>query len=84
MLAEWREAFALLERNLAALVPADLGRTVRIRGEAFLVQEAIERQVLHLAYHTGPIVLLARALAPEWRSLSIPRGGDPNLRHYRQ
>lgn len=84
LLAEWRAAFALLEANLAALGPADLDRTIRIRGEAFLVQEAIERQVLHLAYHTGQIVLLAKALAPEWQSLSIPRGSDPNLRRYKQ
>ena len=84
LLAEWREAFALLEKNLAELSPADLDRTVRVRGEAFLVQEAIERQVLHLAYHTGQIVLLAKALAPEWQSLSIPRGMDPNLRRYKQ
>ena len=84
LLAEWREAFALLEANLAALGPADLGRTVRIRGEEFLVQEAIERQVVHLAYHTGQIVLLARALAPAWRSLSIPRGASPDSRRYKQ
>lgn len=84
LLAEWREAFALLERNLAKLGPADLDRTIRIRGEAFLVQEAIERQVLHLAYHTGQIVLLAKAFTPEWQSLSIPRGVDPNTRRYKR
>ena len=84
LLAEWREAFALLEENLAELSPADLDRTIRIRGEAFLVQEALERQVLHLAYHTGQIVLLAKAFTPEWRSLSIPRGADPNTRRYKQ
>ena len=84
LLAEWRGAFALLESNLAALRPADLGRTIRIRKEPFLVQDAIERQVLHLAYHTGQIVLLAKALTPEWRSQSIPRGGDPFRRQYRR
>jgi len=84
LLAEWREAFALLDRNLAKLGPTDLDRTIRIRGEAFLVQEAIERQVLHLAYHTGQIVLLAKAFTPEWQSLSIPRGVDPNTRRYKQ
>ena len=83
LLAEWREAFALLESNLAKLGPADLDRTIRIRGEAFVVQEAIERQVLHLAYHTGQIVLLAKAFTPEWQSLSIPRGVDPNTRRYK-
>lgn len=84
LMAEWRGAFALLETNLAALDSDDLGRTVRIRGEEFAVQEAIERQVLHLAYHTGQIVLLAKALAPKWTSLSIPRGASPDFRRYKQ
>ena len=84
LLAEWDAAFALAEQAMGELEPADLGRTVHIRGEAFLVQEAIERQVLHLAYHTGQIVLLAKALAPKWQSLSIPKGASPNFRRYKQ
>ena len=74
LLREWNTAFALLDAVMAELTAADLGRTVRIRGEAFLVQEAVQRQVVHLAYHTGQIVLLARTAAPVWKSLSIPRG----------
>ena len=80
LLAEWNQAFALAEEVMSELQPADLRRAVRIRGEAFLVQEAIQRQVLHLAYHTGQIVLLARATTQEWSSLSIPRGASPNFR----
>ena len=85
LLAEWNQGFALLDEEMSALQPADLGRTVRIRGEAFLVQQAIERQVVHLAYHTGQIVLLARATTHEWKSLSIPRGASPDFRRqYKQ
>ena len=80
LLAEWNQAFALLEEVLSEIQPADLGKSVRIRGEAFLVQEAIQRQVAHLAYHTGQIVLLARATTQEWSSLSIPRGASPDFR----
>ena len=80
LLAEWDAAFALARRVMAGLEPADLGRTVRIRGEALLVQEAIQRQIVHLAYHTGQIVLLARAATPDWVSLSIPRGASPDFR----
>lgn len=74
LLREWNEAFSLLEAVMGALTADDLSRTVQVRGEAFLVQEAIQRQLLHLAYHTGQIVLLARVSAPLWKSLSIPRG----------
>lgn len=66
-----------MERELAALRPEDLGRTVTIRGESFTARQAILRQVTHLAYHTGQIVLLARAEAGRWDSLSIPRGSPP-------
>ena len=85
LLAEWDGAFALAEHVMSELAPADLGRTVRIRGEAFLVQEAIQKVIVHLAYHTGQIVLLARANTPDWISLSIPRGASPGFRRrYKQ
>lgn len=77
LLAEWDQAFAVMEAAMAELSEDHLGQTVRIRGEAFRVQEAISRQLIHLAYHTGQIVLLARNSVSDWRSLSIPRGGAP-------
>ena len=37
--------------------------------------QAINRQVGHLAYHCGQIVLLAKHFkSNEWNSLSVPRG----------
>ena len=67
----WATAFAALD----ALTPADLGRTVTIRGEAFLVTEALNRSVTHAAYHVGQMVYLARHFAgAAWQSLSIPKG----------
>ena len=81
LLSEWEAAFALAEAEVGALRPADLAREVTIRGEPFTARQAILRQVVHLAYHTGQIVLLARAAATDgpadWRSLSIPRGSPP-------
>ena len=72
----WDEGWAILLRELDALAPADLTRTVTIRGEAFLVAEALNRSVTHTAYHVGQIVYLARHFAgPAWRSLTIPKAG---------
>ena len=46
-----------------------------IRGEGFLVPEALSRSATHTAYHVGQIVYVARHLAsPNWKSLSIPKG----------
>jgi hypothetical protein len=71
----WDDGWTILLRQLDALTPADLTRTVTIRGEAFLVAEALNRSVTHIAYHVGQIVYLARHFAgPSWRSLSIPKG----------
>jgi hypothetical protein len=75
VLRDWNEGWAVVISALAALTPADLDRTITIRGEAFLVLEALNRSVTHTAYHVGQIVYLARHFAsPNWRSLSIPKG----------
>lgn len=77
MLGWWNEGWATVMGALEALTPADLERTVTIRAEPFLVMEAIDRSLPHVAYHVGQIVYLARHFAgPGWASLTIPRGGS--------
>jgi hypothetical protein len=69
----WQFPFAAIE----PLTADDLDRSVTIRGEPHHVIEAINRQIAHLAYHTGQIVLLAKHIrGADWRSLSIPRGAS--------
>jgi hypothetical protein len=67
----WNRVFGALE----PLSEADLGRIVKIRGEAHSVMQAINRQLAHYAYHCGQIVFLAKHLQhAQWKSLSVPRG----------
>jgi len=74
----WDEAWAIALGSIEALTPEDLDRTVMIRGEAFLVPEALNRLATHAAYHVGQIVYVARHLATgRWKSLSIPKGQSP-------
>ena len=69
--AGWSAALGAID----ALTPDDLDRTIHIRGEAFLVVEALSRSVTHTAYHVGQIVMMAKHLAgPHWATLSIPKG----------
>jgi hypothetical protein len=69
--AGWRYLFAALEH----LAPEDLVRTIHIRGKPLSVIEAINRQLMHYAYHVGQIVFLAKHFrSSAWQSLSIPRG----------
>jgi hypothetical protein len=71
----WDAAWAIALASLESLTPDDLERTVTIRGEAFLVVEAIDRLATHAAYHVGQLVFLAKHFAgPTWKSLSIPKG----------
>jgi len=71
----WDDGWAVALKTLDALTPLDLNKTITIRGEGFLVVEALNRSVTHTAYHVGQIVYLARHLAGDrWTSLSIPKG----------
>lgn len=75
ILAGWNDAWAIAMASLDAIAPEDLERTISIRGEAFLVVEALNRSINHTAYHVGQIVFLAKHFAgPAWTSLSIPKG----------
>lgn len=71
----WERGWARLMETLATLTPADLPRTVVIRGHGLTLADALVRALDHNAYHIGQIVLLAKVLAGEgWRTLSIAPG----------
>lgn len=73
--AAWEDGWSRLFRAVSSLSPEDLDRTVKIRGEAHSVLEAVNRQLTHYAAHVGQIVLLAKHYAgADWQSLSIPKG----------
>ena len=75
VVSQWERGWSTVLAAIAALTPADLEKTVRIRGEAHSVVEAINRQTSHYAAHVGQIVLLAKHYAgARWKTLSIPRG----------
>jgi uncharacterized damage-inducible protein DinB len=71
----WEEGWGYVFAAVEPLQPADLERTVTIRGEPHTVVKAMNRQLTHYAYHIGQIVLLAKHFKSEnWKSLSIARG----------
>jgi hypothetical protein len=71
----WDSSWSVTLEALDHLIPADLDRSVTIRGESFLVVEALNRLAAHTAYHVGQIVLLAKHFTgASWRTLSIPKG----------
>jgi uncharacterized damage-inducible protein DinB len=73
--AQWEEGWRIALDSLQSLEPADLERTVTIRGEPWPVPKAILRNLNHVVYHTGQIVQLARHFAGDaWQTLSVARG----------
>ncbi len=77
LFAFWEEGWRVAMESLQGLTPADLNRTVTIRGEPHSVPLAMARSLAHTAYHVGQIVHVARHYAGDnWETLTIPRGGS--------
>lgn len=77
VLEYWQRGWACLFETLKSLKPADLEKTVTIRGEPQSVPLAIDRSLGHTCYHIGQIVQVARILAGDnWNTLTIARGGS--------
>ncbi len=80
LLATWETGWTTLLDSVDALLPADLEKTVTIRGEPHSLIQALERALVHLAYHVGQIVFLAKHLqGADWKNLSVPRGASAEL-----
>jgi hypothetical protein len=80
VLAWWESGWSCVFQALESLQPADLTRTVFIRGQQHTVLRAINRQLLHYAHHIGQIVFLAKHFrGAGWKSLSIPKGQSATL-----
>jgi len=83
VLAYWEKGWQCLFSALDPLTPQDMERTVLIRGEKHTVVQAINRQMMHYAYHIGQIVFLAKHFrSTEWTSLSIPKNRSAEFNAY--
>jgi uncharacterized damage-inducible protein DinB len=72
--AYWERGWDCTFAALDPLQVEDLEKRVFIRGEEHTIVEAINRQLMHYAYHIGQIVYLAKHFrSSDWHSLSIPR-----------
>jgi uncharacterized protein DUF1572 len=77
LLNHWEQGWQQLFAALTSLTPADLARSVAIRGEPHSVPMAIHRSLAHCGYHVGQIIMIARILAGDpWQTITIPRGGS--------
>jgi Protein of unknown function (DUF1572) len=83
VLAYWERGWKCVFDALEPLTPEDFEKTVLIRGEKHTIVQAINRQLMHYAYHIGQIVFLAKHFrSAEWTSLSIPRNRSADFNAY--
>ena len=74
VLAYWERGWQCVFDALTPLTVEDCEKTVTIRGETHTIVQAINRQLMHYAYHIGQIVFLAKHFrSTGWTSLSVPR-----------
>ena len=74
VIAYWERGWQCVFDALEPLKTDDLGKVVLIRGEEHTVVQAMNRQMMHYAYHIGQIIFLAKHYrSAGWNSLSIPR-----------
>ena len=74
VLAYWERGWQCVFDAIEPLQPADFEKTVLIREEPHTIVQALNRQLMHYAYHIGQIVFLAKHFrSTSWNSLSVPR-----------
>jgi Protein of unknown function (DUF1572) len=75
LMRRWEESFKIIFDNIASLKPEDFARIVPIRGEPHTILQAINRSLMHTAYHIGQLLYVGKHLrGAEWTMLSIPKG----------
>ena len=75
----WNQGWNCTIEAVKNLYPADLNKIIFIRDEEHTVMRALQRQLVHYAYHTGQIVYLCKQIRKSgFKSLSIPRGQSEN------
>ena len=72
------EAFRLGTGNATTIINEENFETViYIRNQGHSIPEAVNRQMMHYAYHVGQMVYLGRMMkGDDWKSLSIPKGNS--------
>jgi hypothetical protein len=83
VIAYWERGWKCVLDAIEPLSTEDFEKTVLIRGEKHTIVQAINRQLMHYAYHIGQIVFLAKHFrSAEWKSLSIPRNRSADFNAY--
>lgn len=73
IMINWEKGWTTLFNAIMPLKEMQMSQIVYIRNEGHTVMEAIMRQLAHYTNHCGQIILLAKMLSDNWKSLTIPK-----------
>ena len=75
ILSKWEEGWVCLFSALDTINKENFSTTIYIRNQGHTIPEAINRQMMHYAYHVGQMVYVGRMIrGNDWQSLSIAKG----------
>jgi len=75
LVESWNIGWDCLFDAIMRLSNKDLDRIIYIRNQGHTATEAINRQMMHYAYHIGQIVFLGKLIkGHNWKTLSIAKG----------
>ncbi len=75
LINKWNEGWKCLFDALESINTSNFNTEIFIRNQSHSISDAINRQMMHYAYHVGQIVFIGKMLKDQnWKSLSIPKG----------
>ena len=75
IMEHWKKGWNCLFAAMNEISEQNFDKQLLIRNTPHSITEAVNRQVGHMAYHTGQIAYIGRMIkGKEWQSLSIPKG----------
>lgn len=75
LINKWDEGWKTLFEALDTVTKDNFETEIFIRNQSHSMVDAINRQLMHYAYHIGQIVYIGRMIkGDQWISLSIPKG----------
>ena len=75
LLSRWEKGWDCLFKAIESINESNFESSIYIRNQKHTITEAVNRQMMHYAYHIGQIVFIGRMLkGGNWESLSIPKG----------
>ncbi len=79
---KWKAGWSCLFEALRSITTENFLTPIYIRNQEHSIVEALNRQMMHYAYHIGQIVYLGRMIkGKDWQSLSIPKGKSQTFNH---